>query len=69
MIRLCPALLNGLVTDNKEGERLAKMMGKKRVLMHQNHGVIVNGNSVAEAFDDLYYLERAVRRCRLNTSG
>lgn len=50
---------NGLVLDEGEGERLAKLMGRKRVLLHQNHGVIVCGASVAEAFDDIYYLERA----------
>jgi ribulose-5-phosphate 4-epimerase/fuculose-1-phosphate aldolase len=50
---------NGLVLDEGEGARLAKLMGKKRVLLHQNHGVIVAGASVAEAFDDIYYLERA----------
>ena len=50
---------NGLVLDNTEGERLVKVMDGKRVLMHKHHGVIVCGASVAEAFDDLYYLERA----------
>ena len=50
---------NGLVLDNAEGERLVKVMDGKRVLMHKHHGVIVSGASVAEAFDDLYYLERA----------
>ena len=50
---------NGLVLDNTEGDRLVSVMGDKRVLMHKHHGVIVCGASVAEAFDDLYYLERA----------
>ena len=50
---------NGLVLDNTEGSRLVGVMGDKRVLMHKHHGVIVCGASVAEAFDDLYYLERA----------
>ena len=36
-------------------------MGHKRVLMHLNHGVIVCGETVAEAFDALYYLERACK--------
>ena len=53
------ATFNGLVLDNDEGARLAEVMGTKRVLMHKHHGVIVCGASVAEAFDDLYYLERA----------
>jgi ribulose-5-phosphate 4-epimerase/fuculose-1-phosphate aldolase len=37
------------------------VLGEKRVLFLANHGVIVVGPSVAEAFDSLYYLERACR--------
>jgi ribulose-5-phosphate 4-epimerase/fuculose-1-phosphate aldolase len=52
---------NGLVVDAAEGDRLAHVLGNKRVLFLANHGVIVVGPSVAEAFDLLYYLERACR--------
>src|SRR5256714_12237096 len=52
---------NGLVVDNAEGDRLARVLGEKRVMFLANHGVIVVGPSVAEAFDLLYYLERACR--------
>ena len=52
---------NGLVVDNAEGDRLARVLGSKRVMFLANHGVIVVGASVAEAFDSLYYLERACR--------
>ena len=52
---------NGLVVDNGEGDRIAAALGDKRVLFLANHGVIVVGPSVAEAFDLLYYLERACR--------
>ena len=52
---------NGLVVDNAEGDRLARVLGDKRVLFLASHGVIVVGPSVAEAFDALYYLERACR--------
>ena len=52
---------NGLVVDNAEGDRLARVLGEKRVLFLANHGVIVVGPSIAEAFDLLYYLERACR--------
>jgi ribulose-5-phosphate 4-epimerase/fuculose-1-phosphate aldolase len=52
---------NGLVIDNAEGDRLARVLGAKRVMFLANHGVIVVGSSVAEAFDALYYLERACR--------
>src|SRR3954467_15787377 len=54
-------LYNGLVVDNAEGDRLPPALGDKRVLFLANHGVIVAGESVAEAFDLLYYLERACR--------
>jgi len=52
---------NGLVLDHAEGDRLARVLGGKRVLFLANHGVIVVGPTVAEAFDCLYYLERACR--------
>jgi ribulose-5-phosphate 4-epimerase/fuculose-1-phosphate aldolase len=51
----------GLVLDDREGDRLARVIGDKRVLFLANHGVIVVGPSVAQAFDALYYLERAAR--------
>ena len=52
---------NGLVVDNAEGDRLARALGAKRVMFLANHGVIVVGPTVAEAFDLMYYLERACR--------
>jgi len=52
---------NGLVVDEAEGDRLARVLGAKRVLFLANHGVIVVGATVAEAFDLLYYLERSCR--------
>jgi ribulose-5-phosphate 4-epimerase/fuculose-1-phosphate aldolase len=54
-------IYNGLVVDNAEGDRLARALGGKRVMFLANHGVIVVGPTVAEAFDALYYLERACR--------
>ena len=54
-------IYNGLVVDNAEGDRLAHVLGGKRVMFLANHGVIVVGPTVAEAFDLLYYLERACR--------
>jgi hypothetical protein len=42
--------------------RLANAFGEgKRILFCRNHGVFVIGPSVAECYDDLYYLERACR--------
>ena len=50
---------NGLALSSEEGDRLAEAMGQARILFMANHGVIVTGPSIAEAFDSLYYLERA----------
>ena len=52
---------NGLATDVEEGDRLASALKDKRVAMLANHGVIATGPSVAHAFNDLYYLERAAQ--------
>lgn len=50
---------DGLAFDMAEGERMADIMGDKQVLMLANHGVIVCGATVADAFNSLYFLERA----------
>jgi ribulose-5-phosphate 4-epimerase/fuculose-1-phosphate aldolase len=50
---------NGIAVRVDEGDRMAEAMGSKRILFLANHGVIVVGPSVAQAFDDFYYLERA----------
>ena len=52
-------LYTGLAYDPAEGERLAGVLGpEKSVLFMANHGVVVAGKSIAEAYDRLYYLER-----------
>lgn len=52
---------NGIATAIDEGERMARVMGNKRILFLANHGVVVVGASIAQAFDDFYYLERAAQ--------
>jgi ribulose-5-phosphate 4-epimerase/fuculose-1-phosphate aldolase len=42
-----------------DGERMCRAMGDKDILFLRNHGVIVSGPTVAQTYDDLYYLERA----------
>ena len=42
-----------------EGDRIAGAMGDADIVFMKNHGVMVIGPSIAEAWDDLYYLERA----------
>ncbi|RZL64735.1 MAG: aldolase [Variovorax sp.] len=53
------ATYNGLALDDVEGERIARAMAGKDVAFLANHGVVVAGPSIAHAYDDLYYLERA----------
>lgn len=50
---------NGLALDASEGERIARTMRGADVAFLGNHGLIVCGERVDHAFDDLYYLERA----------
>lgn len=52
---------SGPAFDPVEGERLAGILGKKRVMIMANHGVLTVGRSVAEAYDRLYYLERVAQ--------
>jgi ribulose-5-phosphate 4-epimerase/fuculose-1-phosphate aldolase len=52
---------NGLAFDASEGERMARVLGAKSVLMLQNHGVLVVGDTVPQAFERLYFLERAAQ--------
>jgi ribulose-5-phosphate 4-epimerase/fuculose-1-phosphate aldolase len=59
---------NGLALDVAEGDRIAASMGDADVVFMRNHGVMVTGPSIAEAWDDLYYLERACEVQRLAQS-
>jgi ribulose-5-phosphate 4-epimerase/fuculose-1-phosphate aldolase len=42
-----------------EAERLTTTVGNNRVIVMGNHGVMVVGDTIAKAFDELYYFERA----------
>jgi ribulose-5-phosphate 4-epimerase/fuculose-1-phosphate aldolase len=44
-----------------EGERLARVMGEKPVVFMKNHGILVTGETVAQAYRRLYKLERVCR--------
>jgi ribulose-5-phosphate 4-epimerase/fuculose-1-phosphate aldolase len=54
-------LYTGPAFDPAEGERLARVLGDKKVMFMANHGVLTVGRSVAEAYDLLYYLERVAQ--------
>jgi ribulose-5-phosphate 4-epimerase/fuculose-1-phosphate aldolase len=51
----------GIATDEAEGERIAATIGNRSAVMMGNHGVTTMGETVAEAFDAMYHLERAAR--------
>ncbi|MGZ5891557.1 MAG: class II aldolase/adducin family protein, partial [Caldimonas sp.] len=44
-----------------EGERLAAAMGDKPIVFMKNHGVLVTGETVAQAYRRLYRIERVCR--------
>jgi len=51
---------NGMALSDAEGDRVAALLTPgKTVLLLANHGVLVIGASVAAAFDEMYYFERA----------
>ena len=49
---------DGLALGTSEGDRICETLGDKRIVFLANHGVIVVGQTIPRAFDDLYYLER-----------
>jgi ribulose-5-phosphate 4-epimerase/fuculose-1-phosphate aldolase len=52
---------SGLADSLAEGERLAGLMQGKNVLFMKNHGVLVIGDTMAQAYRYLYKLERVCR--------
>jgi ribulose-5-phosphate 4-epimerase/fuculose-1-phosphate aldolase len=63
--RMAHHAFGGIALDDAEGERIADAQRDNPdidILFLDNHGVTVGGESVAVAFDDLYYLERACRQ-------
>ncbi|HEX7743274.1 MAG TPA: aldolase [Sphingobium sp.] len=55
---------NGLALDEREGDRIAAAVGDADIIFMKHHGVMVLAPNIAEAWDDLYYLERA---CQVQT--
>ena len=55
----------GIALDESEGERIAKAQKDNPnadVFFLAHHGISIGGPSIAVAFDDLYYLERACKQ-------
>jgi ribulose-5-phosphate 4-epimerase/fuculose-1-phosphate aldolase len=51
----------GMADSTEEGVRIAKSLGNNEVVLMGNHGVTVVGETVADAFENLYYLERSAK--------
>jgi ribulose-5-phosphate 4-epimerase/fuculose-1-phosphate aldolase len=51
----------GLADNLDEANRLAEAMNGKPIAFWRSHGIVVTAPSLCEAFNDLYFLERACR--------
>lgn len=51
----------GIADDAAEGARIAATLGDRSTLLMANHGLTCTGASVAEAFEQLYFFEKAAR--------
>jgi ribulose-5-phosphate 4-epimerase/fuculose-1-phosphate aldolase len=61
---------NGLALDAREGDRIAGAIGDADIVFMKHHGVMVLAPTIAEAWDDLYYLERACQvQCLALSTG
>lgn len=49
----------GIALDLDERDRLVADLGERRAMILRNHGLLVAGRSIPEAFNLIYYLERA----------
>jgi ribulose-5-phosphate 4-epimerase/fuculose-1-phosphate aldolase len=49
----------GITLDLDERERLARDLGDATVMILRNHGLLACGPTIADAFTDLYHLQRA----------
>ena len=49
----------GIALDLDERDRLARDLGNRKAMILRNHGLLTAGESVAEAFSLMFYLERA----------
>lgn len=53
----------------EEAERQSRLLGNKSILLMGQHGVMTIGETVAKAFDELYYFERACETLLLALSS
>lgn len=55
----------GLADTAEEGQRLARILGDRQLLIMGNHGVLAAGPDIAQTFDALYCFEHAARTLML----
>lgn len=51
----------GIADDAEQGERFVSRLGDKSCLLMANHGLTVTAATVAEAFENLYFFEKAAQ--------
>lgn len=59
----------GMADQAEEGARIAQAFGKHSTMIMCNHGVSVAAATVADAFEELYFLERAAKTLMLAYSS
>ena len=60
----------GIALDTDEGERMARAFDGKPILLSRNHGLTTVGETVADAFNDMHYMERiCAKQYRVAVSG
>jgi ribulose-5-phosphate 4-epimerase/fuculose-1-phosphate aldolase len=59
----------GIALDLDERDRLVQDLGDHKAMILRNHGLLVGGTSIAEAFHMIYMLERACAAQIAATSG
>ena len=51
----------GMSTNTEECKSISNDLGKNKVMILRNHGLLTAGNTIAEAFILMYYLDRACK--------
>ena len=51
----------GTADTLEEGERLARLMGDRKIVFLKNHGILVAADTIAQAYKYLYKMERVCR--------
>jgi ribulose-5-phosphate 4-epimerase/fuculose-1-phosphate aldolase len=57
--RLAYHEFEGIAFDLEERERLIADLGAEKAMILRNHGLLATGRSISEAFNTIYFLERA----------